>query len=94
MKTLVNRAIMWLYGHVTLQFIFFVIQMLVCVGWAVCLILAMNASTPELAEHYQDAMWTHLMWNWVFCALVLISGATKFGRTLILPKFITYDAED
>lgn len=75
--------IKWLYEHVTLQAIFFFIQMLVVIGWVVCITQGnINAAT------------THVMLSWICTILVLIAGATKFGSTPLFPKFITYDAED
>lgn len=94
MKKRVKSALKWVYEHYTLQGIFLTIQVMVVIGWAVCLWQSLHAGTPELAEHYRNAAITHVDASWICTGLVILSGMFEFGRTPFFPKFITYDAED
>lgn len=85
---------MWCYEHYTLQGIFLTLQLIVVVGWIVCMMSSLHASTPELAEHYKNAAITHVDLSCACTFFVILFGLTKFGTTPFFPKFIAYDAED
>ena len=89
-KNAINKGIKRLYEDATPQGIAFFIQVLVVIGWLVCTI--MDSIHP--GTHWRHATMVHLDINFIVCIVVVILGFTKFGRTPIFPKFITYDPVD
>lgn len=94
MKKCVKSAIKWCYEHCTLQGLLFTIQLIVVIGWVVCLWQSLHAGTPELTKYYRGAAITHVDLSWVCTFFILLSGFFKFGRTQFFPKFIAYNAKD
>lgn len=87
-KTGINR----LYERTTLRGFFFFLQVLVVIGWVVCLTMA--DLQPTLDNHWMEAARVHCDICIALCLCVVTLNFTKFGRMKIFQQISKHNAKD